>query len=1236
MRRPGRYRLCTAIALFLTGLGGAPARAADPDFTNVADFLGGQRHVLRADDLVFLDPRPDLLATGVLKTQQLQTQQSGFALCGKSGDAFLVRLGRVFALKNDVVVRIAPSPPNVGQSCTGLGLFIEDPQNGANNSVTALDGLSSDNVQIALGDFNRDGFADIVVLHNGTMSIYTARSSQNPAQGLRLAATANLPSTSSVPSEPVVGDFNGDGALDIAWVSSDGQWAVNFATVCTASQPPLLGTPCEEFQIVPVSHTIPLGGIRRALLTSGDYDGLPNSLGRLKQELVVVREFFEGSGDSRTLSHDLSVSSFDQNLVPTQIPGGFTFPSGAFSVKVDPPQPVLTSGRLQATSKTDQVVFAHGWPSDIIRVITFDRDLRMTEHQTKFDQFTVPYFAGNDNPHICFDHVGLAAGRYDPPDTSGGPDLNLQIALFIRHINKDDGTCDHPRDGTAPSGGHVAIFTIDFQSFALTLASFSPFVVPSPPGIVTASKSPPVTSNLLWAGDTQGRSLLLGEPTKVVIESFQQPSVILAAPPMHVDFISPDGTSAPVLLNLTVVPGAYFTKYDADQASSEQSSDQHTTSWSGGLKIDIGAKAMLGKPKESNLSIAFNNSFQAAWEKTSQSINESYSERSLNISQQTVFNDQVWFTESRHNLYIYPVLGHLECLDDDPPGPDCPDDKKRPLFVTFSGPDQIQNDTISGSSLEWYQPPWEPGNVFSYPATKAQLEALYPNMAILSGDSVTWFTDASVLAEKTSWASGGGQSQSTSSKQTISNETSVTVAGQYVSPGGGSSFGGSLTIGGSFSNTTAALNTKQTKVQKSSGISIQKPGSFRDPSHYQYAVTPYIFGEKPKPGNVNVQPALPTDIKTFGILQTAFLANPTDSHAGAWWTQAYPTPDVALNHPARWSISTETRQKKLRTKCLTVNPTSQTVQCATLAVASPDNPWLSEFHYLRGFFITNDGASGGPQLQTATAGDKLLLQARVYNYSLTPMPERTTVHVRFYAQPWNQAINKPLENNGAPVDSFLIGEDTLGPILPFSDKGPLNWVLAQTKFDTTPYGNQYLAFWVIVWMENGGPLVAELPHHGLKTIPGTLRSLKDAHDLSEDYSNNVGFYKFAFFVRPAASDQALDAALAQPGPLRLGPVDVSSSTTAEGESIEVSTTLSTGDAVPGVTVLFYDGDPGNGGKLFDAERVAYVRANDTHQVSVRFNPDTCGERRVFAVVGRGTPREQVSSSDVITPRCPAR
>jgi hypothetical protein len=216
-------------------------------------------------------------------------------------------------------------------------------------------------------------------------------------------------------------------------------------------------------------------------------------------------------------------------------------------------------------------------------------------------------------------------------------------------------------------------------------------------------------------------------------------------------------------------------------------------------------------------------------------------------------------------------------------------------------------------------------------------------------------------------------------------------------------------------------------------------------------------------------------------------------------------------------------------------------------------------------------------------------------------------------------------------------------------------VLAQTTFDTTPYASRYLVFWVIVWMQDPqGRLVDEMPRHGLNSgkVPcpsstqspscSAVNSLKDAHEIScgnddKCFSNNVGFYKFPFYVHPAGSTALLESAPLPPGPVRLGPVQLSSDRVVRGQSVKVTTSvIAPGDAVPGATVRFYDGDPNDGGTLFDVERVAHIRANDDHHVGVLFRPKTCGFHSIFAVVGSGTPSEQVSQSPPLFLSCRRR
>ena len=311
---------------------------------------------------------------------------------------------------------------------------------------------------------------------------------------------------------------------------------------------------------------------------------------------------------------------------------------------------------------------------------------------------------------------------------------------------------------------------------------------------------------------------------------------------------------------------------------------------------------------------------------------------------------------------------------------------------------------------------------------------------------------------------------------------------------------------------------------------------------------------------------------------------------------------------------------------------------------------------MRGFFITDATNAGqGPQVQLAHAGDKLSLQTRVYNYSLKEMDPSTTVHVRFYVQPWDSGSNLPLG------PSSLIGESILSPIPQFDSAqgSPLNWVVAGTTFDTAAYQNQLLTFWVVVWMQDGnGKLVPDIEGHGLTSIPGTqVSSMADIQE--EAYSNNVGFYNQKLqvlgaagqvvtssagelpFAPEALSDSATGAGVTTTRPKRtavsIGKISMSGSpAVAPGPSVKISATLQASSVeTDRTTVFFYDGDPKAGGKEFGAEHVPYIPPQGSFTVGVPYRAPSCGVRQLFVVVNQGTSSEVVRRATPIRIPCTA-
>ncbi|MGH8548571.1 MAG: FIMAH domain-containing protein [Methylococcales bacterium] len=292
------------------------------------------------------------------------------------------------------------------------------------------------------------------------------------------------------------------------------------------------------------------------------------------------------------------------------------------------------------------------------------------------------------------------------------------------------------------------------------------------------------------------------------------------------------------------------------------------------------------------------------------------------------------------------------------------------------------------------------------------------------------------------------------------------------------------------------------------------------------------------------------------------------------------------------------------------------MDCLSFNLANRADVPASEFYWMKGFFITPLEANGeGPQVTIATVKDQLLLQARVYNYSL--VDTGAGVRVQFYGQEVDQ-------HGVFTGSSFFIGEDALAAIPGFNDptsNGKIpNWVLAGTTFDTTNYLDTYLVFWVVVWIEQGNSLVAEITDHGLSMIP--LPNLQSISEVPiEPHSNNVSYYRQPLYIAPQTSTQAVSARAATAGAdegVSVETVQAAPTQVGPDGKVQVRATLRAGaTAADGVPVFFYDRDPKAGGKAFDIELIPRIRAQDRYTTQGRFQPRTCGQHTLFVVAAPG-------------------
>jgi hypothetical protein len=1199
--------LLLAVAAFALLGGASPIAAqptpAPPNFGNVPDILGGQSYLLRADDLIageLLNLQRDLLLTSGLHVQSQALAPVVGAVCGgqlPQPAPFQSRAARLFNTDHDVVVHLAPLA-SAGAGCTGtpnFALYVEDPHVAANRSQTNI-AISPNGGRFALGDLDRDGHPELVLLDDQSIIIYSAVDVDDPTQGLHEVARTSNPSAPTPRDDPVTADFNGDGALDLAWPTAsdfaptlDSSWRVSFASFCPRAGAVVLGQTCTQaFQLVPVSHTIAVGAgadpagsfDAYAALTAGNYAGALNPTTGLATAQLVVSWTQIGNGNFSVLG----AYSFDAGLAP-QLRTTLAIPAGVF-LEFEPQN--VTTGRIAWFGETDQVVFA-GTFSKVVSVVTFDENLVMTAHSAQIPN------GGSTDAGTNWT-MGVAVGRFDPPPAGGAANPNLQIARLAMLYVGVPGFAERT---------FLEIYEVDpTTSFTPTLVSTFTLASQRLFGFNSFKGAPFRRGNPLGAGDLQARSLALGSPQKVTVTGSIQPQVVLGMPPMHLDFVQPAGSDPndpPSFLNVSARPSHYYAEYTTQQSGTNQSSNTNTTSYTLSTKESIDEKTSFGDPDVASIGEEVKTAAEQTHEGSVADKYDTYSAQQFDVSTQTGFSDVVWYTAKRFNIYNYRVLGQCvadagaEAFEGCPAG-------TRPLYLQLSGPDQVTNGRIDGSLLEWYQPVHEPGNVLSYPWNAGFLQDLYAGFSPLTEDpATTWATDTSGSTVSVSWSQGSGSSVTSGTVSTQSLDVSASVTGS-VSVG---LFDGSLDLGFDYnkSSSTATLNESSSTLGSSTGIRVVKP-PFLDPGDYAYTAQTYIFGQDVAPDRLQQIP-LGTTVTSNGPLWTGFVANPTDraNGAGAWWTGGYAQPDVALNHPLRWKWTPETPSDP---------------DMFAFNDANPEQPASSDFYVMRGLYVTPASSDGeGPQTTQAAAGDPIRLEARVYNYSLADMPADARVRVRFYGQPWNHQTS----NFGG--DPFVIDEVLLAPIPGFASgsagQAP-NWTLASTTFDTTGHGDSYLVFWVVVWMQEGtlgdGAMVPEQAGHGLVALPGP-GTFPVAVEI-ERFSNNVGFYDQPFFVCPSACGAPPGATVGD-GPT-IDALEIAPKRVRQFEPATITATLAASSDVghDGVHVAFYDGDPAQGGEAFDANLVPHIRPGDVYATEVSFLPRTCGPHQIFVVAGTET------------------
>ncbi len=1216
----------------------------DPDFSQVDDPLNGELQLFTVDDLLIARTKPEnsktqsqinnyILETAneTISKQSLRTVatpdcyivkdnlQPGVQLARQPQQT---RIGRFFNLPYDVIVTLLPSEQASGQDCTAgsgednMALNVQDIK--TSDSIDATFSLADTSTAVALEDFTLDGFDDLFILTNDEALAATAVDINDKSKGLKFGSTVALGSLPGAVGNPITGDFNHDGLRDAAWY---GGGNVHFATVCPGS---VEDTICENKNTLDVIlNSNPLAHSNMVAITSGNYSSYEGT-----GLLVITSPPFNADDPTR---FDAYWYQFDNNWDPI---GGQEISSLQFfssSIVDVADHAMAVSAKLDWLGGTDQAIvavqgeiFGAGGNTDSVvldlTVLTFDAATnKMTGHSTGlFDEHNTGFLSPSNPPWLN----GLAVGRFaaigDNPDDT---DFNLQIAV-LRNDKK------------------IHFFSVDPSSNDYKPASLSTVAIDSSlglnnmPTVGFLGNPEPYPRNWLSAGDLQGRSARLGGPTVIRMSSHSQPSVILGAPPMHVDYILPDQSTASEwqVVNFSAVPDTYNSSYSMSETSSNQSSDTSTTSYTYATTEQAGGKFKIKVPVVGSIG----GSITKTAENKNEDVKSDYSfvqnEFKYDASTTTGFGDEIWYDQSSFNIYLYPVIGQTICPADEP---SCSAGEEEQLYIMYSGPNSSGTGPGPGAATEWYQPIHEPGNIFSYPWSETMLAQQITGGIDLLTSPQHFYTDDSTQAQNLSWSESQQEAQTAGTTNTQSYETNYSLTGgKQIGEAVDLNLSGNL----DYNESTAIsnLNKSSSSIGASQGVTIEKPGTFQTFGLYQYRVEPYIFGRVPSAGHVD-KLTHSEDISTVGPLQAAYTVDPLDSQAGSWWVSD-DSPyqqhiDVALNHPMRWQLDDPTGSQTTL-NCLSAGGARD--NCMEINQPNAADLWNSQFYWMRGLLVTVGGVDG-PQRFQATEGDEVTLQARVYNYSFKDMSSESKIKVRFY----RQQINGTTPTG----DSVLIAEKTIDSLPGFNSQNSpqtANWTTATTDFDTSGLGDSYHIFWVVVWAEDGsGDLVPELQGHGLSAKPGTLTAVGDVplEMVTLDgermtFSNNVGYLHSKFYI--AKESPSPNASVSDPQ-LEIVGAKATPSTVQPGERVIISAHIySQGAAADGIHVQFFPSEaewrahqddpllppP----RPFDVELLPHIGKGRTDRLEVPYRAIDCGQQEVLIVAQAGATGEQATAT----------
>ena len=399
------------------------------------------------------------------------------------------------------------------------------------------------------------------------------------------------------------------------------------------------------------------------------------------------------------------------------------------------------------------------------------------------------------------------------------------------------------------------------------------------------------------AWDREGVSLYLGSPVHIVVEDLVRADYIIAEPPKHIYWWPPDAIEIGdgQILNVSR-DDDFFVELKTEEGVTYEHKTEDETDWTIGGSVTSSSKGSVSVGKNLVLARTTATVTQEVQAKVGYDYNENkadydmnYVEEEKSYTEQTNREDAIISELQLYDIWRYPVSGIS--LGDD-----------LNAFWEISFPGRTVIDSGGGLAIEWYDPPYENGNILSYPTASGStftppdccaeftfLEDGQPETEaepFLQNRIVRWDGNSRIIELNFSDTSGSGETKSYNNTLSQSLDVSVGFKAEVkLAKTIGFTAEASVSANLNNSNSWSSLSSSFSSTNESTGFILSlAPGNFNQ--SYSFFPTFYLAED----GTTKVTHAV-------GSL----------GQGDTFWTETYGTlPDPALKLPRGFSPVTDT------------------------------------------------------------------------------------------------------------------------------------------------------------------------------------------------------------------------------------------------------------------------------------------------------------------------------------------